>query len=176
MRNAVVLPVINAVQTLACALKQGEIANKCNTSSPVCIQNITKTTMKYFGKQKCDLLDHSVVFNKLGFFNRDFKIFNFDGVDYRSVGRWVYNSSAEKSKLYLDVDKVVWRHNKLPASYCYVPCTFGQAFGLMVQDAALAVEIVAKWKSSKTEHVWPVYLIMCPIGIDQSVFLCRLYL
>ena len=127
MRNAVVLPVINAVQTLACALKQGEITNKCNTSSPVCIQNITKTTMKYFGKQKCDLLDHSVVFNKLGFFNRDFKIFNFDGVDYRSVGRWVYNSSAEKSKLYLDVDKVVWRHNKLPASYCYVPCTFGQA-------------------------------------------------
>ena len=129
-----VKPVLNAVETIACALHRS-ILEICPKKQLSCIQRKVSTTyaieegvVKYLkkGQSSCKELNNSVNIDKHGYYNRNFLILNFDGSKYREVGFWKYNLTDRNGRLTLSVDKINWMDGQKPVSLCSLPCNRGE--------------------------------------------------
>ena len=129
-----VKPVLNAVDSIACALRR-TMLEKCPKKQKSCIRYQYTSTyaleegvVKYLknGQSSCKELNNSVNINKYGYHSRDFLILNFDGSAYREIGFWKYNLTERNGRLTLSVDKINWKDGKEPVSLCSLPCNKGE--------------------------------------------------
>ena len=128
LRYALVKPVLNAVQSLACGLKQSIMAKTCDrnmTRWNDCRDEISVNSSKYFGQSDCswNITEH---FNKDGYVMKKYRILNFDGSDYKDVGSWYYNETIKEGVLNLSVDKITWNWEKFKTTACYNPCNIDE--------------------------------------------------
>ena len=129
-----VKPVLNAVDSIACALRRA-ILERCPAGRNSCIQNyytnsfvFEEDVVKYLRNRNtsCKEFINSVNINEDGYYNRNFLVLNFDGSGYRDIGIWKYNNTEKKGRLFLSVDKVRWRGGQKPVSLCSSPCSKGE--------------------------------------------------
>ena len=127
--------VLSAIESIACSLRKSML-KRCPGRSLTCLKRIKNNSFKFeadvvnfikTGNSRCPELSHSINFNKYGYYNRDFHIFNSDGNDYAPVGVWHYNETSRQGSLQFERSKnIAWVQGKLPSSYCSVPCIDGE--------------------------------------------------
>ena len=120
LKYALTKPVIDAVQSIACALNTSEAMRDCIPQylphySTWCGRRIMIKSSEYIKKGSCGL--HKPIMNR-----PEFQILNFDGTSYSKVGSWHFNDSSKKSTLHLLRQKITWNRGKHAASSCYMKC------------------------------------------------------
>ena len=134
-KYAVVKPVLNAVESIACSLRKS-IIQRCPNTTLTCINRIKMTTYHFekdvvkflqTGNSSCPELIDTVNMNRYGYYYRDFHILNFNGSDYTQVGVWRYNETTQQRTLqFKENSDIVWVQDKPPLSYCSLPCKAGE--------------------------------------------------
>eukprot|EP00795_Rhopilema_esculentum_P015362 gene15362-6594_t len=84
LKYSLVKPILNAVDSFGCALKESEAHANCSFTSRTCRETIMKNSVKFFGKRKCKISD-SIAVNEQGFNYKDFLILNFNGLMYKEL-------------------------------------------------------------------------------------------
>ena len=130
LNYALVKPVLNAVETIACALRDSCAQRTCNTTKfphyfYLCGQNVMINSSLYIGKGDCPL-KNSVKFNKDGYLQRKFFVLNYNGSAYKKVGSWFYNETSKRGTLQLSNKSITWQWDKFKTSSCYTPCDIGE--------------------------------------------------
>ena len=129
-----VKPVLNAVDSIACALRR-TILEWCPNRDRFCIEFYRVNTyafeegvVKYLRNRNssCKEFNNSVNIDDSGYYNRDFLILNFDGSKYKEIGLWKYNGTEMKGRLSLSVDEINWIGDEKPVSMCSLPCNKGE--------------------------------------------------
>ena len=129
-----VKPVLNAVASIACALRRSML-EWCPNREMICIQYYHTNTftfeegvVKYLRNRNssCKEFSNSVNVDEDGFYTRDFLILNFDGSKYKDIGSWKYNKTEKSGRLALSVDKINWMDGQKPVSLCSLPCNKGE--------------------------------------------------
>ncbi len=87
-------PIINAAESIACALQRA-LSKYCHRTSyycPVYSSTMRKEAQEIFktGRSKCESFTYSVDMNKAGYYGRNITILNFDGEKHKKVGTWRY--------------------------------------------------------------------------------------
>ena len=126
---------LSTIHTIACSLRKS-IMKRCPSLNLTCINKIRTSTYHFEkdisqfirdGNSSCPEFRHSVNVNKMGYYNRDFEVMNFDGFKYKKVARWSFNESSRVGSLQLlKEEEIVWANYSLPQSFCSVPCKSGQ--------------------------------------------------
>ena len=125
LRYANVKPLLRAVETIACAIKQSEKDFNCDPANNICKFKIMRGAVKYMGRQTCSL-GNSILFNDRGFYGNSFKVLNFNGSHYNEVGYWSSNDSWNNSNLNLSFNDIAWKGGKPLFSQCYQECGNGE--------------------------------------------------
>ena len=127
-----VKPVLNAVYSIACALRMA-IRRLCSSGGGPCgtffSAYLFESTVASYLRSRinfCKYFSTSTRVTKDEGFSRDFLILNFDGSKYREVGFWKYNKTEEKGRLFLSVNKIRWMDGQKPVSLCSLPCNKGE--------------------------------------------------
>eukprot|EP00795_Rhopilema_esculentum_P015361 gene15361-6593_t len=159
LKYSLVKPILNAVDSFGCALKESEAHANCSVTSRTCRETIMKNSVKFFGKRKCKLSD-SIAVNEQGFNYKDFLILNFNGSMYKEIGKWTYDVTSRKSSLNLSREDVVWSNDVMPLSTCYKPCPNG-----FVKDRGSAGNICCFTcsKCGKNDIVSNDTCVTCPL-------------
>ena len=126
LKYALIRPVMNAVQSIAYALRQSKSRRSCvPLTSPHYFTNCGRKVMvnssDYILKYSCQL-NNSVTFKN----GLEFQILNYNGTSYGKVGSWHYNESNKKGTLHLLREKITWNWGKYFTSSCYNKCGIGE--------------------------------------------------
>ena len=125
-RFALVKPVMNAVQSIVCALKGSKEMRACDLSyfpqyASTCGRLIMVNSSDYILRGNCQLMNSDNLTN-----SNEFHILNYDGASYSKVGRWLYNVSNGKGVLHLKHENISWNRGEYRVSTCYSKCKLGE--------------------------------------------------
>ena len=130
MRFALVKPVLSAMRTILCALKQSILAATCiyppmMAYSTPCGAQIMMNSSHYFDKYGCGLYGTGK-FNNQGYIDRRYLVLNYNGTDYTEVGSWHYNDKSKSGALSLSERDIVWNLGNYSRTSCYIQCGRGE--------------------------------------------------
>eukprot|EP00795_Rhopilema_esculentum_P015364 gene15364-6596_t len=121
LKYFLVKPVLNAIESLACALWNSFNCQKTNCLRRAYIYTtpIQRELFNNFRTPNCSL-SNAVKFNDNGYYERNLVILNFNGSQYNEVGYWNY--SRELRLFALAVKDIAWKNDTIPKSSCYQSC------------------------------------------------------